>query len=28
VITADGCRVLGPAIPKTVEEVEAAMGGE
>ncbi len=24
-ITADGCRVLGPGIPKTVDEVEAAM---
>jgi Xaa-Pro aminopeptidase len=27
VITADGCRVLGPGIPKTVAEVEAAMAG-
>jgi len=25
-ITADGCRVLGPGIPKTVDEVEAACG--
>ncbi|MEJ2188791.1 MAG: M24 family metallopeptidase, partial [Acidobacteriota bacterium] len=25
VITADGCRVLGPGIPKTVDEVESAM---
>jgi Xaa-Pro aminopeptidase len=24
-ITDDGCRVLGPGIPKTVDEVEAAM---
>ena len=26
-ITEDGCRVLGPGIPKTVDEVEAAMRG-
>lgn len=26
-ITDDGCRVLGPGIPKTVDEVEAAMHG-
>ena len=26
VITDDGCRVLGPGIPKTVDEVEEAMG--
>ena len=26
-ITDDGCRVLGPPIPKTVDEVEAAVGG-
>lgn len=27
VVTATGCRVLGPAIPKTVADVEAACGG-
>jgi Xaa-Pro aminopeptidase len=27
VITTDGCRVLGPGIPKTVDDVEAAMAG-
>jgi Xaa-Pro aminopeptidase len=27
-ITDDGCRVLGPGIPKTIDEVEAAVGWE
>jgi hypothetical protein len=26
-VTAEGVRVLGPGIPKTVREVEAATGG-
>ena len=27
-ITEDGARVLGPAIPKTIDEVEAQVGSE